>query len=603
MADAYNVLRVEGHEFPPASTVPTATFAVEVAPEWAEGTRCYTCRTEFGFVTRKHHCRACGQIFCHKCSSKTAAVPKFGIEKPVRVCDRCELELSGQVPPTAAGGLGSNLGAVAAVPGAAMSGALSPEEEVARAIAANPSLAAVAAKPVDPRREQELKEQEELDLVMALSMSEAEGGRRSSQPAQPAQPAPGAWPSAQDWGNGVSASAPSPSPMPSRTSSSVYAFDELDSLEGDDPMGKYLARARGGSSSAPPPQPQQPQQPVAPAASAVEPRLVAEVPALPLATPADAEFLDAMEKGLEMFESKLQKAARRGTRGDASMRALFRSLAMMHTELIARTEAVEDDKATHLAMREKHANIAGARRCMEEMRTQQASRLQAQRAEQEMLEKLQLEQKMKLIEQQRREQEEHTARMAEQARIAELEERRLAEERALAMQQAALEQEHRRLAEQRAELEQRQQAAATSLEAHRSQLRDMSAQRLDRLDGSWPAGAAQAPGPMAPPARMPPMAPAHHPSPVQQQGGWQPPAAAAHAQPMAPEHHPSPAQQQGGWQRGPAAGHAQPPPPRVADPFSPPPAPTGRELGLPAVPTMAPQAARPAAVGNLISLD
>ena len=37
----------------------------------------------------QHHCRACGQIFCNKCSAKTSIVPKFGIEKEVRVCDAC----------------------------------------------------------------------------------------------------------------------------------------------------------------------------------------------------------------------------------------------------------------------------------------------------------------------------------------------------------------------------------------------------------------------------------------------------------------------------------------------------------------------------------
>ena len=37
----------------------------------------------------QHHCRACGQVFCHKCSSKSCPLPKFGIEREVRVCDTC----------------------------------------------------------------------------------------------------------------------------------------------------------------------------------------------------------------------------------------------------------------------------------------------------------------------------------------------------------------------------------------------------------------------------------------------------------------------------------------------------------------------------------
>ena len=40
-------------------------------------------------MTRQHHCRACGQVFCSKCSSKSCHLPKFGIEREVRVCDPC----------------------------------------------------------------------------------------------------------------------------------------------------------------------------------------------------------------------------------------------------------------------------------------------------------------------------------------------------------------------------------------------------------------------------------------------------------------------------------------------------------------------------------
>lgn len=46
----------------------------------------------------QHHCRACGQIFCGKCSSKYSTIPKFGIEKEVRVCEPCYEHLNKSVP-------------------------------------------------------------------------------------------------------------------------------------------------------------------------------------------------------------------------------------------------------------------------------------------------------------------------------------------------------------------------------------------------------------------------------------------------------------------------------------------------------------------------
>jgi hypothetical protein len=56
-----------------------------------ETSRCSDCDVVFGTVmTRKHHCRACGRIVCHKCSDQKTSVPRTGFyTMPVRVCDRC----------------------------------------------------------------------------------------------------------------------------------------------------------------------------------------------------------------------------------------------------------------------------------------------------------------------------------------------------------------------------------------------------------------------------------------------------------------------------------------------------------------------------------
>ncbi|KAM9296773.1 hepatocyte growth factor-regulated tyrosine kinase substrate [Gastrophryne carolinensis] len=91
--DTYQIMKVEGHNFPEFKES-DAMFAAERAPEWVDAEECHRCRVQFGVMTRKHHCRACGQIFCQKCSSKYSTIPKFGIEKEVRVCEPCFEQLN-----------------------------------------------------------------------------------------------------------------------------------------------------------------------------------------------------------------------------------------------------------------------------------------------------------------------------------------------------------------------------------------------------------------------------------------------------------------------------------------------------------------------------
>ncbi|XP_048467046.1 hepatocyte growth factor-regulated tyrosine kinase substrate [Rhincodon typus] len=91
--DTYQIMKVEGNVFPEFKES-DAMFLSERAPDWVDAEECHRCRVQFGVVTRKHHCRACGQIFCGKCSSKSSTIPKFGIEKEVRVCEPCFEQLN-----------------------------------------------------------------------------------------------------------------------------------------------------------------------------------------------------------------------------------------------------------------------------------------------------------------------------------------------------------------------------------------------------------------------------------------------------------------------------------------------------------------------------
>ncbi|KAJ3086428.1 1-phosphatidylinositol-3-phosphate 5-kinase, partial [Quaeritorhiza haematococci] len=49
---------------------------------------CYECKQSFTTFRRKHHCRVCGQIFCHKCSSIISG-ERFGHSGDVRACNFC----------------------------------------------------------------------------------------------------------------------------------------------------------------------------------------------------------------------------------------------------------------------------------------------------------------------------------------------------------------------------------------------------------------------------------------------------------------------------------------------------------------------------------
>ncbi|KAG0329133.1 hypothetical protein BG000_000191 [Podila horticola] len=63
------------------------------APVWIpdqSANRCMICSEEFGTLfRRKHHCRACGKVVCHSCSSRTILIKAGNTEKEGRACDEC----------------------------------------------------------------------------------------------------------------------------------------------------------------------------------------------------------------------------------------------------------------------------------------------------------------------------------------------------------------------------------------------------------------------------------------------------------------------------------------------------------------------------------
>ena len=86
---------------------------------WVEDamvTNCLGCNTLFNLITRKHHCRACGNVFCASCATNYIVIPDFITDKPdpndywnlsyyikslkgpkERVCSDCFIFITGKI--------------------------------------------------------------------------------------------------------------------------------------------------------------------------------------------------------------------------------------------------------------------------------------------------------------------------------------------------------------------------------------------------------------------------------------------------------------------------------------------------------------------------
>lgn len=52
------------------------SFPAEWVPDEAVQ-KCHACNSDFNIINRKHHCRACGNIFCADCSGFTGSIPSY----------------------------------------------------------------------------------------------------------------------------------------------------------------------------------------------------------------------------------------------------------------------------------------------------------------------------------------------------------------------------------------------------------------------------------------------------------------------------------------------------------------------------------------------
>eukprot|EP01102_Stenamoeba_stenopodia_P015238 TRINITY_DN5178_c0_g1_i5.p1 TRINITY_DN5178_c0_g1~~TRINITY_DN5178_c0_g1_i5.p1 ORF type:complete len:399 (-),score=64.16 TRINITY_DN5178_c0_g1_i5:15-1211(-) len=55
---------------------------------------CIKCGAQFSFITRRHHCRLCGKLYCNKCCHRTKSYPALEPFLPARICEECHSGLN-----------------------------------------------------------------------------------------------------------------------------------------------------------------------------------------------------------------------------------------------------------------------------------------------------------------------------------------------------------------------------------------------------------------------------------------------------------------------------------------------------------------------------
>eukprot|EP01114_Cavostelium_apophysatum_P007693 TRINITY_DN1984_c0_g1_i1.p1 TRINITY_DN1984_c0_g1~~TRINITY_DN1984_c0_g1_i1.p1 ORF type:complete len:354 (+),score=60.06 TRINITY_DN1984_c0_g1_i1:113-1174(+) len=77
----------------PVTRTAQTSLELNVRAHWMEDESvpsCLRCSKEFSLFTRRHHCRACGRIFCGQCSNRFILLPgQFQFADPERVCTDC----------------------------------------------------------------------------------------------------------------------------------------------------------------------------------------------------------------------------------------------------------------------------------------------------------------------------------------------------------------------------------------------------------------------------------------------------------------------------------------------------------------------------------
>ncbi|XP_073826218.1 hepatocyte growth factor-regulated tyrosine kinase substrate-like [Musca autumnalis] len=365
--DTMTILKAKGHQFPELKEA-DAMFAMDTAPNWTDGKKCHRCRDDFTFTNRKHHCRNCGQVFCGQCTSKSCPLPKFGIEKDVRVCDGCYAQLQRPTSAKATGRAGeTDL----------------PVEYL------NSSLAQQVQTP--PRKtEQELKEEEELQLALALSQSEAESKKQQQQQQQQTIAA-----------YRLQQRSPSPEAPP--------APKEPQPEETNPDLAKYLNRSYWeqrkvnespmASPSAPSPMPATPQPQMMVGQQQQQPLTANDFRPKSTDEQKIDDFAANMRAQVEIFVNRMKSNSSRGRSiaNDSSVQTLFMTLTNLHSQQLSFIKELDDKRMWYEQLQDKLAQIKDSRAALDDLRNEHAENLRRMAEEQERQRQIQMAQKLEIM--------------------------------------------------------------------------------------------------------------------------------------------------------------------------------------------------------------
>lgn len=363
MKDTMNIMKTDGFKFP-VLRESDAMFSADCAPEWTDGDVCHRCRVVFNLIQRKHHCRACGNVFCHHCSQKSTTLPKFGIEKEVRVCDSCFEQAH---KPNAGGPIpagGSEKEKETDLPAEYLSSSLAQQNQA------------------PPRKtEEELREEEEFQLALALSQSEAEAKEKEKMRITNAM-------------HGINTHQ-----SPVNNTRSPSPPEE----QGMDPeLARYLNRPfwesrqtedtdRPASPSAPSPL----QAMMYLSGAAMKP----QVNGVNMTDPEMDEFVHTLKSQVEIFVNRMKSNSSRGRSiaNDSSVQTLFMNITAMHSRLLRYIQQQDDARLHYEGLQDKLTQVKDARAALDALREEHRDKLRRQAEEAERQRQLQMAHKLEIM--------------------------------------------------------------------------------------------------------------------------------------------------------------------------------------------------------------